>query len=64
MHYVPNVQKAHMKRQPIALLCKQTHQVTSAPNLCHSSIYRNFLYNLFLIEDINLNIILQMMPLV
>ena len=37
-----------MKLQPIALLCKQTHLITSGPDLCDSAIYRDFLFYLFI----------------
>ena len=47
--------KARMEWQPIALLWKQTRQITSRPDLRHSAIYRDFLYHFFLIEQLSLN---------
>ena len=42
--------KACMKWQPLALLCRQTHPITTRPDMQHSAIYLDFLYYLFLIQ--------------
>ena len=41
--------QAIMKGQPIVLLWLQTRPITSGHDLCHSAIFRDFLYYVFII---------------